>query len=105
MGDSPMPKDQEDLVQREPTTSDTLSCSERRMMLESTLSEEKSKEVTRPSTKLQASKDSSPRRESEERLSTREERSRTPSSSSKTTSLMRSSSPSTLRRRRLPRKP
>lgn len=50
-------KDQEDLDQRELTTSELLSLSESKMMLESTLSEEKLKKETRPSTKHQRSKD------------------------------------------------
>ena len=73
--DLPTLIDQEDSDQREPRTSEKPSSSEReRMMLESTSSEEKSKTETRPSIKPQRSKDSSLRRRSEERLSTRESR-------------------------------
>jgi len=100
-----MPKDQEDSVQRELTTLDTLSCSERRMTLESTLLEEKSKEVIRPSIKPQRFKDLSLKRESEERLSPRDQRLRTPKTLNNHTLLTKSSSPSTSRRRKLPRKP
>merc|ERR1712153_282357 len=103
--DLPITREQEDLVQRELTTLDNLSSSERRTMSESTLLEEKSREVTRLSIKPQRFKDSSPRRESEERSSTRELRSTTGKHPRKTTSPTRNSSPSTSRKRRLPPRP
>merc|ERR1719498_917793 len=95
----------EDSVQREPTTLDKLSLSERRMMLPSTLSQELSPEVTRLSTSPQRSKDSSPKRESEERLSTRTPRRKDGNKVRSNKLLTKSSSPSTSRKRRLPRRP
>merc|ERR1740117_1355322 len=99
--DLPIPIDQEDSDQREPRTSERLSFSEReRMILPSTSLEEKSRREIRLSTKPQRSKDSSPRRRSEERPSSRET-SRTDGTNPRMLiKLMRSSSPSTLRKRR-----
>lgn len=104
--DLPMPRDQEDLDQREPLTLEKLLSLERPMMSESTLSEDKlERRMERLSTKPQMFKDSSPRRELEERFST-EETELTPGKPTKRlTSLMRNSSLNILRKRKPPRKP
>ena len=106
--DSPMPKDQEDSDQRELLTLEKLSSSERPMMSESTLLEdqEKPERVTvKFSTKPPTSKDSSPKRELEERSSTREPESTLGKPTRRLTSPTRNSSPNISRRRKLPRKP
>merc|ERR1719183_200029 len=71
------------------------------MMLESTLSEEKSKEETRLTTNPHLFKDSLPRRDLEERLSTRETRRLTGTSLRLLRCPMRSFSLNTLRKRKL----
>lgn len=93
---------QEDSDPREPHTSERFSPSERRTMLESTLSEEKSRRETRPSTNHQRSKDSSLKRDLEERASPRETSSTDSRRPRKTKPSTTRFSLSTSRRRRLP---
>jgi len=100
------PRDQEDLDQREPLTLEKLSFLERPTMSENTLLEDRlERRMEKLSTKPPTSKDSSPRRELEERLSTRETELMPGNQTKKLTSLTRSSSLNILRKRKLPRKP
>ena len=104
--DLPTPKDQEDLDQRELLTLEKLSFLEKPMMSESTLLEDRSeKRMVRLSTKPPISKDSSPKRELEERSSTREPELTHGKPTKRLTSLTRNSSQNISRRRKLPRKP
>merc|ERR1712166_1523486 len=106
MGDSPTPKDQEDLDQRELPILEKLSSLERPMMSESTLLEDRlERKMERLSIKLPISKDSSPKRELEERSSTRDLELTPGNKTKRLTSNTRNSSPNILRTRKLPRKP